>query len=141
MGAAVRLGQDRSAHSVARLPAVRLVLLVVLCSPAAASDVVINYAVDAEGKTGSGKLDSCGYDSVCRSRATDLDVDIVVRPSTTTFATLDMIVRGGPDCCYTRDAEQKFQSRINPGPMHFAIYRRKRSSRDDFVMNDYSWFQ
>jgi hypothetical protein len=102
---------------------------------AAAEDFVLNYAIEADGKTGAGKLETCGYEHVCEIRAADLDIQILVHPGATGLPTMDMIVRGPPGCCYTVDATQQFQTTLTPGLLRVAIYHRVWRHGDDFVRN------
>ena len=137
----VRPRQNRGSHFVARLAAVWFLLLAFSFCQAAASDFVINYAIEANGKTDSGKLENCDDERICRFRAADLDVEILVYPGDAGVATIDMIVRGPPGCCYFADAEKRFRSTVKPGLLRLAIYRRMQAARDDFVRNAFSWNQ
>ena len=144
MIAVLRHRQDRASHLVARLTSTRLtpvwlLLLALSGGPARAGDFVINYAIEANGKTGSGKLEHCDDERICRFRAADLDVDIAVYADSSGVARMDMIVRGAADCCYTVDAERQFRSIVKPGLQRLAIYRWMRAGRDDFVMSAFSW--
>ena len=93
---AVRPRPHRASHSVVRVAAVWFSLLAFSSRPAVAGDVVINYAVEANEKTGSGKLENCDDERMCHFRAADLDFEIVVYPGSAGVAMMDMIVRGGP---------------------------------------------
>jgi len=141
MIAVARPRQDQASHFVhfvARLVSVWLLVLALSCHSAVASGFVINYAIEANGKTGSGKLENCEDEHICRFHAADLDVELGVYADSTGVARTAMIVRGGPDCCYAVDAERQFHWIITPGLQRLAIYRRMRADRDDFVRNAFS---
>jgi hypothetical protein len=131
--------QNRASHLVTRLAPVWLLVLAFSYGPALANDFVINYAIEANGKTGSGKLEHCDDERICRFHAAELDVDIAVYADSAGVARMDMIVRGAADCCYTVDAERQFRSIVKPGLQRLAIYRRMRAARDDFVVSAFSW--
>ena len=118
-------------RGLAVLPA----LMVDANGAASAGDFILNYAIDANGKTGTGKLENCSYESVCEIRGADLNNQIVVHPSATGLPTMDMIVRGPPGCCYTADASQQFHLTLRPGLLRLAIYRRVWVEQDEFVRN------
>jgi hypothetical protein len=125
-------------HATRSLTLRIVMLLTLLAVPnvaASAGDFVLNYAIDADGKTDAGKLENCGYEHVCEIHAADLNIQIVVHPSATGLPTMDMIVRGPPDCCYTVDATQQLQTTLRPGLLRVAIYRRVWRDRDEFVRN------
>jgi len=134
-----RSPQNRGSYFIARLGVVWLLLLAFSICPAAASDFIINYAIEANGKIGSGKLENCNDERPCRFRAADLDVEISAYAGSAGVAMMDMIVRGAADCCYSADAERQFHWIVEPGLQRLPIYRRMRADRDDFVMNAFSW--
>ncbi|CCD97867.1 hypothetical protein [Bradyrhizobium sp. STM 3809] len=117
---------------------VGFILLGLSCRSAIGGDFILNYAVEAEGKTGSGRLEGCGPERICRFRAAELDVDVLVYPDGRGFA-MDMVVRGAPGCCYTVDSRERFASAVKPGLLRIAIYRRLSSGPDDFVRTPFSW--
>jgi len=125
----------RCFRSTERLAAVSFLLLVLSCSAAFAHDFVVNYAVEANEKTDTGKLDSCDYEQVCEIRAAGLNIEILIKPGVTGLPTIDMTVRGQPGCCYGADAGETFHSTVGPGSLRLAIYRRVQRDRDEFVRN------
>ncbi|WP_257168599.1 hypothetical protein [Bradyrhizobium sp. SRS-191] len=135
---AVETRRHRAAGFVAQWLAVGLFLVAFVCGPAAA-DVVLNYAVEADGKTGSGQLESCGPDRICRFRAADLDVELIVYRDADGVTMMDMVVQGASGCCYTVDTQQRFRAVLKSGLQGFAIYRRMSSGSDEFVRTPFSW--
>ncbi|MGJ4994584.1 hypothetical protein ACQR0Z_09245 [Bradyrhizobium sp. HKCCYLS3077] len=131
--------KHKAGWALTRRLAVGFILLALFCRPAIGGDFALNYAVEAEGKTGSGRLESCGPERVCRFRAADLDVEVLVHPDTDGFAAIDMVVRGAPGCCHTIDSRERFELLVKPGLLRVAIYRRMSSGPDDFVRTPFSW--
>jgi hypothetical protein len=113
--------------------------LVVTNSAALAGDFVLNYAVEADGTTDTGKLANCSYEHICKIRAADLNIGIVVRPRTAGLPTMEMKVLGPPGCCYAPGIVEQFHSTLTPDLLRLPIYRRVQRERDGFVRN--SFFQ
>jgi len=125
-----------AAFSLATLRVVMLLAILAVTNVAAsAGDFVLNYAIDADGKTDTGKYENCNYEDICEIRAADMSIEILVHASATGLPTMDMIVRGPPGCCYTVDATQRLQTTLRPGLLHAAIYRRVWRDGDEFVRN------
>ncbi|WP_315704562.1 MULTISPECIES: hypothetical protein [unclassified Bradyrhizobium] len=130
----------RAICSLAALRMVMLLALLTVTNAAAwAEDFVLNYAIDAAGKTDTGKLENCSYERVCEIRAAGLMIKIVVRPDTTGLPTMDMNVLGPPGCCYTNEAAEQFHAKLTTGLLRVPIYRRVMRERDEFVRNPFSW--
>ena len=110
-----------------------LTLLAVMNGAALAGDFVLNYAIDADGKTDTGKLENCDYEQICEIRATGLIIEIVVRPRTTGLPTMDMSVLGPSGCCYTAGVVKQFHSTLAPDLLRVPLYRRAMRERDEFV--------
>lgn len=53
-----------------------LTLLIVTDGAALAGDFVINYAVDADGKTETGRLADCSYEDICEIRPAGLIIEM-----------------------------------------------------------------
>lgn len=116
-----------------------LTLLAVMNVAALAGDFVLDYAIDADGKTDTGKLESCSYERICEIREAGLVVEIFVRPRSTGLPTMDMKIFGPPGCCYAAGAVEQFYSTLTPDLLRLSIYRRVQGERDEFVRN--SFFQ
>jgi hypothetical protein len=110
-----------------------LTLLAVMNGAALAGDFVLDYAIDADGKTDTGKLENCNYEQICEIRATGLIIEIVVRPKTTSLPTMDMSVLGPSGCCYTAGVVKQFHSTLAPDLLRVPLYRRAMRERDEFV--------
>ena len=123
----------RVARSFTALRMITILTLLILTNVAAlAGDFVLNYAIDADGKTDAGKLESCSYEQICEIRAVGLSIEIFIRPRTTGFPMLDMNVLGPPGCCHTAGDVEQFHSMLTPD-LSVAIYRRVMRERDEFV--------
>ena len=110
-----------------------LTLLAVMNGAALAGDFVLNYAIDADGKTDTGKLENCNYEQICEIRATGLIIEIVVRLKTTGLPTMDMSVLGPSGCCYTAGVVKQSHSTLAPDLLRVPLYRRAMRERDEFV--------
>jgi hypothetical protein len=113
-----------------------MLLLLVATNLASAKDLVLNYAIDVDGKTDTGKLTNCRYNHVCEIRTVGLIVKIVVRPRTIGLPTMEMNVQGPFGCCHTAGAVEQFHSTLKPGLLRVTVYRLVRKERDEFVRNE-----
>ncbi|XUM22260.1 hypothetical protein ACRAVF_01115 [Bradyrhizobium oligotrophicum S58] len=122
---------------IERLAAVSFLLLVFSGCTEFAHDFVLIYAVEANEKMDSGRLDNCDFERICEIRAAGLNIEILVRTDVTGIPTIDMTVRGQPGCCYGADASETFHSAVKLGSLRLAIYRRVLRDRDEFIRNAY----
>ncbi|WP_139025058.1 hypothetical protein [Bradyrhizobium sp. STM 3843] len=113
------------------------VLIVAVTQACAAGDFVLNYAIDTNGNTDAGKIESCRYEEPYEIRPVGLRIRIYVHPRKKDLPSLDMDVLGPPGCCYTADAAEQFHVAIKPGLVRLPIYRGvRRSGTSSFKTSD-----
>lgn len=115
---------------------VLLALIPMAGTRALAGDYTLNYAIDANGQTGTGKVESCRYEKTCEINSAGLELSLSLDPVGPEGPLLTLNVQGPADCCYSADAALDFYVRVNPGLLRVPVYRGKLRKGDEFVRNE-----
>ncbi|WJR76484.1 hypothetical protein [Bradyrhizobium sp. NP1] len=113
-----------------------LLALLLSMSCAAAGDYVVTYAIDADGKIDTGKINSCRYAKPCDVSAAGLILSMSLKFARQDEAWLDLFVVGPPNCCYSADAKRTIQVKVTPGLMRVPIYQGRLRKGNEFVRNE-----
>ncbi|WJR76486.1 hypothetical protein [Bradyrhizobium sp. NP1] len=96
----------------------------------------MTYAIDANGKTDTGRVDSCTYTETCHieSHAIGLSISLTfIRPD---HASIDLEMEGPTGCCYSSDAAETIHLETKPGLRRVPMYRGRERRRNEFVRNE-----
>jgi hypothetical protein len=107
--------------------------LVVTNAAALAGDFALVYAIDANGKRDSGKLEGCSYEQQCEIHAAGLIIGVLVHSRATGLPTLQMSVLSPSG--HGLGTGDQFQSTLTPDLLRVPIYRQVMKGRDEFVRN------
>jgi len=66
---------------------------------AVAGDYSLTYAIDANGRTAAGKVESCRYERICHVAGAGLELSIFLKFNRPDEAWLSLEVEGPPYCC------------------------------------------
>jgi hypothetical protein len=104
---------------------------------ASAGDYSVAYAIDANGKNDTGKIETCSYDKACEieSAKSGLLISLLFSRPSPDHSWVDMRVKGAPGCCYSADASRVIYLEIKPGLLRVPIYEGKERRVNEFVQN------
>jgi hypothetical protein len=103
---------------------------------ASAGDYSAAYAIDANGKTDKGIVDTCKYIEVCDITSAALGVTLslgFVRPD---HDSIELEISGPPGCCYSADANRTFYLDTRKGLQRVPIYVGHQRKGNEFVRNE-----
>lgn len=102
---------------------------------AAAADYSVTYAIDANGKTSAGKIETCDYETLCFIEAPGLGLQISLSFNHSDRRWVELYIDGPPACCYSSDATREFYLQITPGLLRVPIHQGRARRRNEFVRN------
>ncbi|WJR76483.1 hypothetical protein [Bradyrhizobium sp. NP1] len=81
-----------------------IILFLLSVSAAVAGDYIVTYAIDANGKTDTGRVDTCIYDQRCEITSARTGLLLSLRPRLPQDEWVKVEVSGPPGCCFSDDA-------------------------------------
>jgi ribosomal protein L33 len=117
--------------------AVPLALFLLSSTGASAGDYSVAYAIDANGKNDTGKIETCKYDKACEIESANsrLSISLLFSHPSPDHSWVDLRVEGPPACCYFADAARVIYLDIKPGLLRVPIYEGKERRVNEFVQN------
>jgi hypothetical protein len=114
-----------------------LAFLLLSSSGASAGGYSVAYAIDANGKSDTGKIEICNYDKACEieSANSGLSIRLLLSRPSPDHSWVDLRVKGAPGCCYSADASKVIYLEIKPGLLRVPIYEGKERRVNEFVQN------
>jgi hypothetical protein len=103
---------------------------------ASAGDYSVAYAIDANGKTDKGIVDTCQYIDVCEITSAVLGVTLSLGFTRPDHNSIELEIRGPPGCCYSADANLTFYLDARRGLQRVPIYSGHQRKRNEFVRNE-----
>jgi len=103
---------------------------------ASAGDYSVAYAIDANGKTDKGIVDTCKYIDVCEITSADLGVTLSLGFTRPDHDSIELEIRGPPGCCYSADAKLTFYLGTRRGLQRVPIYVGHQRKGNEFVRNE-----
>lgn len=101
-----------------------------------AGDYSVIYAIDANGTTDAGKLDTCTYVKTCEIRSEGLRMRIELHAHWPDRRSVVLTIYGPNGCCYSADANDEFYVDVKPGLQKLRIYAGRRRQQNEFVLNE-----
>jgi hypothetical protein len=102
---------------------------------ASAGDYSVAYAIDANGKNDTGKIENCSYDKACEIESASSGLSISMGFFHPDHSGVQLEVRGPPGCCYSADAIRTIYLDIKPGLLRVPIYQGRARRENEFVQN------
>jgi hypothetical protein len=102
---------------------------------ASAADYSITYAIDANGKTSTGQIETCDYEKSCAIEPPGFGLQIYLSFTRPDHRGVDLFIIGPPACCYSSDATREFYLQIKPGLLRVPIYQGRARRGNEFVQN------
>jgi hypothetical protein len=115
--------------------AVPLALFLLSSTGASAGDYSVAYAIDANGKNDTGKIETCKYDKACEIESANSGLSISMGFFHPDHSGIQLEVRGPPGCCYSADAVRTIYLDIKPGLLRVPIYQGRERRENEFVQN------
>ena len=114
---------------------VALLFLIRSSVGAAAGDYSVAYAIDADGKNDTGKVETCEYDRPCEITSQSLGLSIVLHFNRPDHLFFNLQVKGPSGCCYSADAAKTIYLKIDPTLLRVPLYEGRPRRRNEFVQN------
>ena len=111
-------------------------LFVYLSGDAMAGDYTLNYAIDADGKSDAGKVETCGYETTCDIESANSGLSLSLFFLQPDHKSIELRVKGPPGCCYSADANRIFYLEIAPTLLRVPIYQGRPRRGNEFVQNE-----
>lgn len=107
-----------------------------LCnSKAAAADYVVNYALEVDGKTDTGKKETCEYARPCEIVSESAGVRVVMNFTYPDHRSVYTQVYGRLGCCYFRDGVDSISLDPKLPLHHLQIFEGQVRRQNEFVQN------
>ena len=104
-------------------------------SKAAAADYVVNYALEVDGKTDTGKKETCEYVRPCEIVSESAGVRVVMNFTYPDHRSVYTQVYGRLGCCYFRDGVDSISLDPRLPLHHLQIFEGQARRKNEFVQN------
>jgi hypothetical protein len=101
-----------------------------------AGDYSLVYAIDANGKTDSGRIETCTYAKACEIEPAGMRLSIFLSFLHQDHSSTQLYIYGARGCCYSADADRTIYLDIRPGLLRVPIYAGVRRKGNEFVRNE-----
>src|SRR3954453_23800308 len=102
---------------------------------ALAGDYIVHYALEVDGKTDAGTMESCEYVRRCQILSSATGVQVTLNFIYPEHRVVHARVQGQPGCCYFADAVDSVSLNPKSSFHHLDIFEGRARRRNEFVDN------
>ncbi len=112
-----------------------LAIFLLSTAKACAGDYSVIYAIEANGKDDTGKIETCTYNEPCEIKPVGFGLSIFLSFIQPDHRSVELHVYGRRGCCYSADAAPTIYLDIEPGLLRVPLYEGIQRRGNEFVRN------